>query len=202
MELSTQDSGCPLPELVDNVSVQFPARSTWRRPAAPPPSIVLSASNDKGHAGLLKIGEFASLAGTNLRTLRYYEELGLLTPAERSQGGFRYYRPTDLNRVQMIHNLQELGLHLEAIRDLLDMRGTANRAELLQKVTAALTEQQRLIDERVQTLEEQKRHIAEALAKVHVCVEDCTRVPGENNNFCEPCQQTGDPLPAFLSALF
>ena len=162
----------------------------------------MTASSDKGHTGLLKIGEFASLAGTNLRTLRYYEELGLLIPAERSQGGFRYYRPTDLNRVQMIHYLQELGLQLETIRDLLDARGTANRAEMLHKVTAALTEQQRLIDERVQGLNEQKRHIAEALAKTRICVEDCTRVPGKKNNFCEPCQRSDEPLPEFLSALF
>jgi hypothetical protein len=41
---------------------------------------------------LLKIGAFAELAGTNLRTLCYYEEVGLLQPAARSSGGFRYYR--------------------------------------------------------------------------------------------------------------
>ena len=41
---------------------------------------------------LLKIGAFAELAGTNLRTPCYYEEVGLLQPAGRSSGGFRYYR--------------------------------------------------------------------------------------------------------------
>ena len=54
------------------------------------------------HDHLLKIGDFAKLADTNLRTLRYYEELGLLTPAERSDGGFRHYRATDVNRVRAI----------------------------------------------------------------------------------------------------
>ena len=39
----------------------------------------------KENSELLKIGDFARVAGTNLRTLRYYEELGLLTPAARSQ---------------------------------------------------------------------------------------------------------------------
>ena len=66
---------------------------------------------------LLKIGKFAKLAKTNLRTLRYYEELGLVTPSRRSKGGFRYYRPTDLARVEMIQFLQELGLPLEEIRN-------------------------------------------------------------------------------------
>ena len=68
---------------------------------------------------LLKIGDFAKLANTNLRTLRYYEELGLIQPATRSQGGFRYYRHTDIHRVQMIRDLQELGLHLDRIRELM-----------------------------------------------------------------------------------
>ena len=71
---------------------------------------------------LLKIGEFAKFAQTNLRTLRYYEELGLLTPASRSQGGFRYYRRTDVNRLAMIRDLQSLGLQLERIRELMATR--------------------------------------------------------------------------------
>ena len=74
----------------------------------------MTSNND-----LLKIGDFARTADTNLRTLRYYEELGLLAPAKRSQGGFRYYRRTDVNRVRMIRDLQELGLHLDRIRDLI-----------------------------------------------------------------------------------
>ena len=73
-------------------------------------------------ADLLKIGDFARLAETNLRTLRYYEELGLLSPSHRSQGGFRYYRRTDVNRVNMIRDLQELGLQLEQIRELISVR--------------------------------------------------------------------------------
>ena len=68
---------------------------------------------------LLKIGDFARLANTNLRTLRYYEEVGLLVPAARSDGGFRYYRPTDVNRVRLVWDLQQLGLQLEKIAKLL-----------------------------------------------------------------------------------
>ena len=47
---------------------------------------------------LLRIGLFAEHAKTKLRTLRYYEEVGLLSPVARSQGRFRYYRREDLNR--------------------------------------------------------------------------------------------------------
>ena len=65
---------------------------------------------------LIKIGEFARRAGTNLRTLRYYEEIGLLGPAHRSSGGFRYYRPTDVHRLRMVHTLQELRLPMHMAR--------------------------------------------------------------------------------------
>ena len=66
---------------------------------------------------LLQIGEFARLAESNLRTIRYYEELGLLTPASRSSGGFRYYRHDQLDRMVAIKRLQDLGLSLKEIAE-------------------------------------------------------------------------------------
>ena len=155
---------------------------------------------------LLKIGEFAEVAGTNLRTLRYYEELGLLEPALRSDGGFRYYRPTDVNRVRLIHGLQELGLQLERIRELLDTRGlpkdTAERRNAwIARVRSALDEHRALIDERIALLESQRSHVQAAAEKLDSCAA-CEHQPDVANNFCEPCQRTGDDLPSYLSALF
>jgi len=153
-------------------------------------------------SGLLKIGDFAKLAGTNLRTLRYYEELGLLAPAQRSQGGFRYYRRTDLNRLNMIRDLQELGLHLDRIRELMATReAVADRGAFLRRVREALDEQDRLLSERVAVLEEQRARIAAAVRKIHDC-ECCKHLPTSTNNFCEPCGVTGEPLPPKVSALF
>ena len=152
--------------------------------------------------GLLKIGDFAKLAQTNLRTLRYYEELGLLTPAKRSRGGFRYYRQTDANRLSMIQTLQNLGLSLERIRELLETRGDGlERPDLVGRVRAALEEQDRLLLERVRLLEIQRGRLAHALSKLDDCA-GCDLHPSQANNFCEPCQQDGQPLPADLSALF
>jgi DNA-binding transcriptional MerR regulator len=151
---------------------------------------------------LLKIGDFAKLAGTNLRTLRYYEELGLLIPASRSQGGFRYYRRTDLHRLGMIHDLQGLGLPLEQIRDLMTTRDQgSSRKDYLVKVNKALVEQDRLLRQRVAELEGQRANIAKAIDKLHEC-EVCKHAPSTDNNYCEPCQMTGDHLPAPLSALY
>lgn len=65
----------------------------------------------------LRIGEAAQRSGVSERTLRYYEEIGILAPAGHSAGGCREYGPGELERVQRIRELQELiGLNLEEIR--------------------------------------------------------------------------------------
>lgn len=152
--------------------------------------------------GLLKIGDFAREAQTNLRTLRYYEELGLLQPAARSEGGFRYYRPTDVNRVRLVWDLQELGLNLEQISDLLARRDEgASREVFFEGVRQALREHDRLLEEKVRGLEGQRERVREAVQKLDSC-ETCGLLPSPQNNHCEPCSQTQSSLPELLSALF
>jgi DNA-binding transcriptional MerR regulator len=69
----------------------------------------------------VSIGRAAEQAGVTTRTLRYYEQLGLLTPAGRSVGGARRYAPEDVERVARIRRLQDLlGQDLEQIRRVLD----------------------------------------------------------------------------------
>ena len=151
---------------------------------------------------LLKIGDFARLADTNLRTLRYYEELGILMPAERSAGGFRYYRETDINRLNMIRQLQDLGMQLDDIGEFLTSRDEGlERDVLLAKVRTILQHQDELLAERVAELEDQRARIARALEKTAEC-SACGTKPGAENNFCEPCPCTGAPLPKSISALF
>jgi DNA-binding transcriptional MerR regulator len=152
--------------------------------------------------GLLKIGDFARAAGTNLRTLRYYEELGLLAPTKRSEGGFRYYRTVDLHRVRSIQMLQDLGLSLEEIGGILSCRdGGEEQRTLLDRVESALARQEELIRARLERLEQQRRGLLEAREKLADCGE-CDHAPTVENNWCEPCAQNGRSLPAALSALF
>jgi len=153
-------------------------------------------------AALLKIGDFARLAGTNLRTLRYYEEIGLLAPARRSSGGFRFYRREDLNRLRMVGTLQALGLELARIRELMDTRAEdLPRPEFLGRVRAALNAQSAILVERLRELEAQRAGLDQALAKLTVCG-SCSHRPEMGNNYCHPCQVDGTTLPADLSALF
>ncbi|MEU8779810.1 MerR family transcriptional regulator [Streptomyces sp. NPDC048606] len=68
----------------------------------------------------MQIGEVASRTELSLRTIRHYEETGLVTPSARSQGGFRLYTEADVARLMVIRRMKPLGFTLDQMRDLLD----------------------------------------------------------------------------------
>jgi DNA-binding transcriptional MerR regulator len=70
---------------------------------------------------LLRINEVAAEVGLTTRTIRYYEEMGLLEPAARSEGDYRLYDESDLERLQFIRSLRDdAGFALAQIRQLLE----------------------------------------------------------------------------------
>ncbi|MFB6816393.1 MerR family transcriptional regulator [Streptomyces sp. NPDC056347] len=68
----------------------------------------------------MQIGEVAARTELSLRTIRHYEETGLVAPSARSQGGFRLYTETDVARLMVIRRMKPLGFTLDQMRDLLD----------------------------------------------------------------------------------
>ena len=69
----------------------------------------------------LQIGEVAERTGVTQRTLRFYEEKGLLNPPSRMEGGFRLYSEADVERVVEIRRLQKLlGLSLAEIKEMVE----------------------------------------------------------------------------------
>ncbi len=67
----------------------------------------------------MHIGEVAERIGLSLRTIRYYEEVGLIAPSARTPGGFRLYTEADVTRLQLIKDMKPLGFSLDEMRDLL-----------------------------------------------------------------------------------
>ena len=65
-----------------------------------------------------RIGELAAKVGLTERTIRYYEELGLLESVKRLDGGTRIYTPDDVRRLRFIRKLKLLGLSLQEMREL------------------------------------------------------------------------------------
>lgn len=68
----------------------------------------------------IQIGEVAERTGLSLRTIRYYEEVGLVVPSARSAGGFRLYAEADVARLMLVRRMKPLGFTLEEMRRLLE----------------------------------------------------------------------------------
>ncbi|APY91344.1 MerR family DNA-binding transcriptional regulator [Streptomyces alfalfae] len=68
----------------------------------------------------MQIGEVAARTELSLRTIRHYEDTGLVIPSARSQGGFRLYTEADVARLMVIRRMKPLGFTLDQMRDLLD----------------------------------------------------------------------------------
>lgn len=79
---------------------------------------------DTDSSGTMKIGEVAERVGLSLRTLRYYEEARLITPAGRTSGGFRLYSERDVQRLLLIMQMKPLGFSLEQMRQVVQDLGT------------------------------------------------------------------------------
>lgn len=100
----------------------------------------------------VQIGEVSERTGLSLRTIRYYEEVGLLRPSMRSPGGFRLYTRSDIGRLGLVRRMKTLGFSIEEMRDLLvvlDVLGgegpggatavaRADRAELVDRLVMYL----------------------------------------------------------------
>ncbi|HLG76780.1 MAG TPA: MerR family transcriptional regulator [Ktedonobacteraceae bacterium] len=94
----------------------------------------------------LKIGEVAKLTGLSIRTLRYYEEIKLISAAQRSESGQRLYSQDDLQRLQQIVALRQLGCSLdEIVAVLFDQSPLCVMETQLQRLKEEMSLRQRLI---------------------------------------------------------
>ncbi|MEU7162789.1 MerR family transcriptional regulator [Streptomyces chrestomyceticus] len=88
----------------------------------------------------MQISEVAARTELSLRTIRHYEETGLVTPSARSQGGFRLYTEADVARLTVVRRMKPLGFTLDQMRDLLDATDRLDAGELPASERAALLE--------------------------------------------------------------
>lgn len=92
---------------------------------------------------MLTIGELARATGANISTIRHYERVGLLEPAVRSDGNQRRYREEDCVRLSFITRSRDLGLSIDAIRDML---------QLGQRPEMSAIDADRIIDEQLSVI--------------------------------------------------
>lgn len=109
--------------------------------------------------GTHQIGEVAEATGLSIRTIRYYEEMNLITPSERSQGGFRLYIDADIKQLLFIKNLKPLELSIDEMRELILLRHQLKNSSIDNQKSNSLDDRLqefiKIADERCRRLESQ-----------------------------------------------
>ncbi len=119
----------------------------------------------------LKIGQVATRSGLPVKTIRYYEEIGLLAPnVERSPAGYRLFTPNVLNRLAFIKRAQSLGLSLQEIGQILNVH-----------------------DDGQLPCGEVKQHLQEKLDSVNAQIEALETLRGELSGILSGWQETPSP---------
>ena len=126
----------------------------------------------------MQIGEVATRVGLSLRTIRHWDEVGLVVPSERSAGGFRLYTEADIERLALVKTLKPLDFSLEQMRELLaTIDGLENDpgedGELTAELTGRLAVFRAAADSRVEALRAQVQGL-EMLSR------ELRRLAGEN----------------------
>jgi len=112
--------------------------------------------------GRYAIGEISRMVDLSQRTIRYYEEIGLLHSVRRIENGKRVYTDHDVRRLKFINRLKVLGLSLAEMVDLEKIyRKQRNNREILPKLLEILDQRAAQIDERIAQLTALKKEIRE-----------------------------------------
>ena len=110
---------------------------------------------------IVNIGQASSACGISAKMIRYYEQIGLLPPAARSDAGYRWYDETALRTLGFIRRARDLGFSVDTMRDLLALwqdrsRASAEVKQIAQRHIDALTAKARALEEMADAL----RHLA------------------------------------------
>jgi MerR family Zn(II)-responsive transcriptional regulator of zntA len=149
----------------------------------------------------LTTGDLARKCETTLRTVRFYEEAGILCPESRSEGGHRVFGSEDLSKLQLVMDLREAGLSLQDIKELFELKRKHTTPEAASAAMQCVLESQ---------IEEMQRKIAtlrklrEELAQTVAIIQECrTCVSAEFPKQCAGCDVVDRPeLPRALRLLW
>jgi DNA-binding transcriptional MerR regulator len=158
---------------------------------------------DVGRAnGLMHIGEVAKKTGVSLRTIRYYEELDLITPMSRSRGGFRLYGRGIPTRIRLIQSLQELELSLKEIKTLMALKDdNKTRGEVAKTLLSRLKNHCAEAEKKRAIYRSIIRDFDEGMRILSEC-QDCTRPCTEPHCGKHKVFEAEDLLPSVIRSLF
>ena len=130
----------------------------------------MPTSDDCKNDKLMRVGELAKAVGKTVRAMHLYEELGLLEPRARSEGGFRMYGPEAVDRIHWITKLQAIGFTLAEIQGFVgDFQHAGSAPEASARVRALFMEKQQQLREQITQLQVIENDVTEALAYLDSC---------------------------------
>ncbi len=131
----------------------------------------MSASTASSTDASMQIGDVAERTGLSLRTIRHYEEVGLLPESPRTQGGFRLYGEDAVRRLLLVKQMKPLGFTLEEMREIVELRETLAGARLSERtrttVLARLDHYQALADATLADLRRRLRSAERFARELH-----------------------------------
>lgn len=125
----------------------------------------------------MRVKEVAELVGVSIRTLHHYDQIGLLTPKEISDSGYRHYSEENLETLQQILFFKELGFALKEIKKMINSP-SFNRKEALILQRKMLIEKRNKVDKMVETIDKTIKHM---VGEIHMTNEE--RFEGINFGF-------------------
>ncbi|MEZ4440414.1 MAG: MerR family transcriptional regulator [Polyangiaceae bacterium] len=160
------------------------------------------ASEAKRADGLLTTGDMARITGNTLRTVRFYEEAGILRPDRRSAGGHRLFSQRELERLQFISDMRAASLSLDEIRGLLELKERAQSGrEAAEGALGALDRQLKVIEEKMAVFARLKAELEQARVLLDHC-RDCTNERPFPSG-CHDCEvMSGPGVPQSMRVLW
>jgi MerR family transcriptional regulator, copper efflux regulator len=130
----------------------------------------MSDPSHKQEPKLRRVGELARAVGKTVRAMHLYEELGLLEPAARSEGGFRLYGDDAVQRIEWIVKLQAIGFTLAEIQGFVqDFQAAGSGKQATDRVRAVFTAKQAEIRDQIARLKSIENDLHEAVAYLDSC---------------------------------
>jgi len=119
------------------------------------------------HEDTIPIGDVATTLGLTSRTLRYWEEMGLIESYQRPEGGSRAYAPYMLRRIKFILKLKSLGMTIRELQVLGDAYGEARRTDnMIPRLIVTLDKHINKVDEKIGELSSLRKEIVDYRQKM------------------------------------
>lgn len=126
---------------------------------------------------MLRIGQLAAETGFTPKTLRYYEDVGLIQPDRRSESGYRLYAGAAVERLRFVNRARALGLHLEDIRHILEISDEGRVP--CEHAVAVVDHELEGIEQQLKRLREMRRGLQALRSRLSAALESGGARPGQ-----------------------